>query len=160
MELELGNSVCKTVRWACSGGAWKKKNGYITRQTLWILARGGLWMEGDAYLGGPICFAAQTIQFHIRNAFGCALNNRSTVTILRITPDKPTTLTLRPFAGDLFVLYEVLAFKAYYIASSLLRTDNVHVIVDCGANIGITSLFLAARYPTILSISLRELRSA
>jgi FkbM family methyltransferase len=32
--------------------------------------------------------------------------------------------------------------------------DNVRVVVDCGANIGITSLFLAARYPRakILSI--------
>ena len=73
---------------------------------------------------------------------------------LWIDRDRPTTLTLRPFAGDLFVLYEVLAFNAYHIAPSLLPTDNVRVIVDCGANIGITSLFLAARYPgaTILSV--------
>jgi FkbM family methyltransferase len=54
----------------------------------------------------------------------------------------------------MFVLYEVLAFNAYHIAPSLLPTDNVRLIVDCGANIGITSLFLAARYPraTILSV--------
>jgi FkbM family methyltransferase len=52
------------------------------------------------------------------------------------------------------VLYEVLAFNAYHIAPSLLSMDNVRVVVDCGANIGITSLFLAARYPgaTILSV--------
>jgi FkbM family methyltransferase len=52
------------------------------------------------------------------------------------------------------VLYEVLAFNAYHIAPSLLPTNNVRMIVDCGANIGITSLFLAARYPaaTILSV--------
>ena len=96
-----------------------------------------------------------TIQFHIRNGFGCACNSRSTVTIdVWIDRDRPTTLTLRPFAGDLFVLYEVLAFEAYHIASSLLPTDTVRVIVDCGANIGVTSLFLAARYPRarILSV--------
>jgi hypothetical protein len=96
-----------------------------------------------------------TIRFHIRNGFGCAYNFRSTLTIdLWIDRDRPTTLTLRPFAGDLFVLYEVLAFNAYHIATSLLPADNVRVIVDCGANIGITSLFLAARYPRakILSI--------
>src|SRR5262249_9375476 len=96
-----------------------------------------------------------TIQFHIRNGFGCACNSRSTVTIdLWIDRDKPTTLTLRPFAGDLFVLYEVLAFNAYHIAPSLLPAENVRVIVDCGANIGVTSLFLAARYPRarILSV--------
>ena len=96
-----------------------------------------------------------TIQFHIRNGFGCAWDSRSTFTIsLWIDRDRPTTLTLRPFAGDLFVLYEVLASNAYHIAPSLLPTDNVRVVVDCGANIGITSLFLAARYPgaTILSV--------
>jgi FkbM family methyltransferase len=96
-----------------------------------------------------------TIQFHVRNGFGCACNSRSTVTIdVWIDRDRPTTLTLRPFAGDLFVLYEVLAFEAYHIASSLLPTDTVRVIVDCGANIGVTSLFLAARYPRarILSV--------
>jgi len=96
-----------------------------------------------------------TIRFHIRNGFGCAYNSRSTLTIdLWIDRHRPTTLTLRPFAGDLFVLYEVLAFKAYHIATALLPADNVRVIVDCGANIGITSLFLAARYPRakILSV--------
>jgi FkbM family methyltransferase len=96
-----------------------------------------------------------TIQFHIRNGLGCALDTRSTITInLWVERDIPTKLTLRPFAGDLFVFYEVLAFNAYHIAPSLLPADNVRVVVDCGANIGITSLFLAARYPraTILSI--------
>jgi len=96
-----------------------------------------------------------TIQFHIRNGFGGANDSRRTITIdLWIDRDRPTTLTLRPFAGDLFVLYEVLAFKVYHIAPSLLPTGNVRVIVDCGANIGITSLFLAARYPCakILSV--------
>ena len=52
------------------------------------------------------------------------------------------------------MLYEVLASNAYHIAPSLLPPDNARVVVDCGANIGITSLFLAARYPgaTILSV--------
>lgn len=97
----------------------------------------------------------KTIQFHMRNGFGCLLDNRSTVTInLWVDQDRPTAVTLRPSAGDLFVLYEVLAFNAYHIASSLLPTNDVGVIIDCGANIGITSLFLAARYPraTILSV--------
>src|SRR5262249_17742867 len=89
-----------------------------------------------------------TIQFHIRNGFGYPCNSRGTVTIdLWIDRDRPTTLTLRPFAGDLFILYEVLAFNSYHMASSLLPTDSVRVIIDCGANIGITSLFFAARYP-------------
>jgi FkbM family methyltransferase len=96
-----------------------------------------------------------TVRFHIRNGFGLVGDNRHTFTIdLRIDHGRPTTLTLRPFAGDLFVLYEVLAFNAYHIAPTLLPPDDVRVIVDCGANVGITSLFLAARYPnaTILSV--------
>jgi hypothetical protein len=56
----------------------------------------------------------KTIQFHIRNGFGGECDTASTVAIdLWIDRDRPTTLTLRPFAGDLFVLYEVLAFNAY-----------------------------------------------
>src|SRR5262245_50214060 len=95
------------------------------------------------------------MRFHIRNGFGVFNEDRSMFTIdLRIDRKNPITLTLRPFAGDLFVLYEVLAFNAYYIAPDVLPPEKVRVIVDCGANIGITSLFLAARYPraAILSI--------
>jgi len=96
-----------------------------------------------------------TVRFHLHNWRGRACDNRTTFTVdLRIDRDSPTTLTLRPFGGDLFVLYEVLAFNAYHIAPTLLPPDDVSVIVDCGANIGITSLFLAARYPRarILSV--------
>ena len=51
------------------------------------------------------------------------------------------------FAGDIFVLYEVLCDKCYFIPPSLLAPEKVRVILDCGANIGITSLFFAARHP-------------
>jgi FkbM family methyltransferase len=129
------------------GRITKKLSGY------WHEARFG-WKATRTW-GDQYALLRHTIQFHVRNGFGCACDTRSTVTIdLWIDRARPTTLTLRPFAGDLFVLYEVLAFNAYHIAPSLLPTNNVRVIVDCGANIGITSLFLAARYPeaTILSI--------
>jgi FkbM family methyltransferase len=96
-----------------------------------------------------------TIQFHVKNGFGLACDTRRTVSIdLRIDRDAAATVTFRPFAGDLFVLYEVLAFNAYQIAPSLLPREEVRVIVDCGANIGITSLLLAARYPKATVFSL------
>src|SRR4029077_12093117 len=51
-----------------------------------------------------------TIQFHIRNGLRWARDSHKTVTVdLWIDRRSATTLTLRPFAGDLFVLYEVLA---------------------------------------------------
>jgi FkbM family methyltransferase len=96
-----------------------------------------------------------TLRFHLHNWLGRAYDNRSAFTVeLRIGDEKPASLVLRPFSGDLFVLYEVLASKAYYIAPRLLPPNEVNTIVDCGANIGTTSLFLAARYPraTIFSI--------
>src|SRR5262245_60168578 len=70
-----------------------------------------------------------TIQFHIRNRLRCARDSHKAVTVdLWIDRRRATTLKLRPFAGDLFVLYEVLAFRAYDIPPSLLPTDNVRVI--------------------------------
>src|SRR5262249_38430378 len=73
---------------------------------------------------------------------------------LRIDGNRLTTLTLRPFAGDLFVLYEVLAFKAYHIAPSLLPTDDVRVILDCGPISASHRSFLQSATPraTILSV--------
>jgi FkbM family methyltransferase len=56
-------------------------------------------------------------------------------------------LCLRPFGGDLFVLYEVCMLQTYFVPETLLAPNDVRVIVDCGANVGITSLFFASRYP-------------
>ena len=61
--------------------------------------------------------------------------------------DRVVPLTLRPFSGDLFVLYEILKDRVYSIPSSLLPENEVQRIVDCGANIGLTALCLADRYP-------------
>ena len=55
-------------------------------------------------------------------------------------------IELRRFAGDVFVLYEVLCDNCYFIPSSMLPPEDVRVVFDCGANIGITSLLLAAQY--------------
>jgi hypothetical protein len=128
------------------GRITRKLSGYWRESTFtWKATR--TWADQYALL-------RHTIQFHIRNGFGLACDPRRTITIdLWIDGDRPTTVTLRPFAGDLFVLYEVLAFNVYHIAPSLLPTDNVRVIIDCGANIGITSLFLAARYPGAMILS-------
>jgi FkbM family methyltransferase len=97
----------------------------------------------------------QTALFHAMNACRRTATFGGAFTInLEIKRGYRQALHLRPFAGDLFVLYEVLLDNCYYVPDSLLPPDEVRVIVDCGANIGITSLFLASRYPnaTIFSI--------
>src|SRR5947208_4097389 len=115
------------------GGVIDRLTGYWREVTFGLRATRS-WPDQFALL-------RHTIQFHVQNGFGLACDARRTVSIdLRIDRDTATTVTLRPFAGDLFVLYEVLAFNAYHIAPSLLPRDKVRVIVDCGANIGITSL--------------------
>jgi FkbM family methyltransferase len=43
--------------------------------------------------------------------------------------------------------------KSYAVPEALLPPDKARVIVDCGANVGITSLFLASRYRNALVYS-------
>lgn len=56
-------------------------------------------------------------------------------------------LRLRPYAGDLGVLFEVLARQTYRIDPQALDPATIETVVDAGANVGISSLHLAARYP-------------
>jgi hypothetical protein len=43
-------------------------------------------------------------------------------------------LTLRTGKiGDLFILYEVLAYDAYRISPTLVAPDKIKTIIDCGA---------------------------
>jgi FkbM family methyltransferase len=63
-------------------------------------------------------------------------------------------LLLRPFEGDIFVLYEVLLSECYNIPGEVLPPEEVRSILDCGANIGITSLLFASRYPKAMIYSI------
>lgn len=54
-------------------------------------------------------------------------------------------LRLRIRTNDYFILFEVLGFGAYDI--DLEALGNVEVVVDAGANVGLTTLFLANRLP-------------
>jgi FkbM family methyltransferase len=90
-----------------------------------------------------------TVLFHFGN-WAKEMSRREDVIFsanIRIGSDNSRRVELRRFAGDIFVLYEVLCDKCYFIPSSMLPPEKVRVVLDCGANIGITSLFLAAQYP-------------
>jgi FkbM family methyltransferase len=106
-------------------------------------------------VGSFVRLATQTAFFHGRNALKRGVSYDRAFTVrLEFDAHHEYSLTLRPFAGDLFVLYEILLSKIYYVPDDFLPPSGVHVIVDCGGNIGITALYLAARYPsaTIYSV--------
>jgi FkbM family methyltransferase len=96
-----------------------------------------------------------TIRFHFSNHFHInPLFSREFYINVKRDRIPATRLWLRPFAGDLFVFYEVLADRCYDLPPRLLAPHRARCIVDCGANIGFTSLFFASRYPnaTIYSV--------
>jgi FkbM family methyltransferase len=97
--------------------------------------------------------------FHLSNATGKRPNSGSPVLIkLRLGANYQAEIAVRPFTGDLFILFEVLMEQCYFIPEAALPREGVHVILDCGANIGITALFMACRYPNarIFSIEPNE----
>ena len=62
------------------------------------------------------------------------------------TKGKKFDLFLRTFKGDIGVFYEVFWKKTYAEHLSLLRKEP-NIIVDLGAHIGITSIYLSLKYP-------------
>jgi FkbM family methyltransferase len=119
----------------------KEKLSSYSRELAFGFIASSTWMD-------EVVLLRHTARFHLQNWLGGAHDDCTTFTVkLKIGQENLTSLTLRPFSGDLFVLYEVLANNVYHIAPRLLPPLEVATIVDCGANIGITSLFLAERYP-------------
>jgi FkbM family methyltransferase len=88
-----------------------------------------------------------TVHFHLANR-GFVKDKVGSISIKVLIGDRVRRLTLRTGRiGDLFILYEVLVFNAYHIPPNLIAPDKIETIVDCGANIGLTSLYFASAYP-------------
>ena len=89
----------------------------------------------------------RTMLFHVANRTGLRLcrNEPFRVTIRFRTFS--THVWLRTFSGDLFVFYELLKDEVYAVPAAVLDATHVRVVVDCGANVGLASLFFADRYP-------------
>jgi FkbM family methyltransferase len=94
-----------------------------------------------------ITLFANTVLFHLGNWLKKRRSSKGVVfsAQIKVGPDS-RRVELRRFAGDIFVLYEVLCDKCYFVPPGMLPPENVRVVLDCGANVGITSLFLAAQY--------------
>jgi FkbM family methyltransferase len=58
---------------------------------------------------------------------------------------RPIELQLRTYSGDLFILHEIFLSECYALPPGL--DGQVKVVVDLGANIGLTTLYYAHRYP-------------
>lgn len=113
------------------------------------------------YLQRPLCYLAEfrfclrigkswrdklsllqeTALFHLRhNRPGGEVE--ATVHLTTLAP----RLRLRTYGGDIFILHEVLNAQVYQLRPEWLKTAP-QVIVDLGANIGLTALMLADQFP-------------
>jgi FkbM family methyltransferase len=99
---------------------------------------------------GRLRLLTATVGFHLRNRLWPGNGSRRPTALLdvelRIGGERRLVF-LRPRAGDLYILFEVLARGEYELPERILPRHRVSTIVDCGANIGLTALLLASRYP-------------
>lgn len=88
-----------------------------------------------------------TIAFHLHNGFSHSVPvNEAARSYLVRLKDGERLLRLRTYSGDLFVLYEVFLDTVYELPKTILQ--EIRVVVDLGANIGLTSLYLSQFLPT------------
>ena len=91
-----------------------------------------------------LALAAAALEFHVSNFLG--LPARSTASTYRIHLGGMRDIQLRRRSGDFFVFHETFTSRCYDLPDSLVPAAPA-VIVDLGANIGLTTLFLADRFP-------------
>jgi FkbM family methyltransferase len=88
------------------------------------------------------------VLFHLSNMVPRLRYNASPFHLkLLVAPSRRADIVIRPFSGDLFVLFEVMMERPYHIPETMLPRNDVTVVLDCGANIGMTSLYFASNYP-------------
>ena len=112
----------------------------LYREASFAVSRTGNWRSRLSLL-------LATARFHLGNRLGLRSRAARPVDVDITLGAKAFSVRLRPHTGDVFIFYEVLAFDAYALPDEYLPPGGVRTIVDCGANVGITSIFFSERYP-------------
>jgi FkbM family methyltransferase len=119
----------------------RQKLSFYLREIQFVLRNSLDWQTRFNLLKG-------TVLFHASNMVGgTRISGWAFPARLRLATGGNVEIVIRPFAGDIFILFEVLMGRCYYIPDAILRPEDVRLILDCGANIGITALYFASRYP-------------
>lgn len=85
-----------------------------------------------------------TSEFKKNNFFG--KENKEVVTYNLVLSGQNILVHIRTYSGDFDIFYEVFWRKVYHIPAERF-TSGQRVIMDLGANVGLTSVFFALQYP-------------
>lgn len=105
-------------------------------------------------IGDKLRLFRSTVDFHYRNWRKLPIDPNPRLRLALNLDGYNSSITLRPRDADLGIFHEVLARHAYDVPHEILPPNSVRTIVDAGANIGLTSLYLAGRYrqATVFSV--------
>ena len=100
-------------------------------------------LAAGSALSDKVRLANATLMFHLSNALRASYQSvpkRYRVNLI----GRPHDLWLRTVGGDFFVLHEVFGSDCYDLPFS---SSNLRTVVDLGANVGLTTLYLASKAP-------------
>jgi FkbM family methyltransferase len=104
--------------------------------------------SSSADIGSAIRLSLATARFHLGNFFKSSTTLKTEPFAVNVKiGGLVRPVSLRQDSGDLFIFHEVFAMDAYRIEDDVIDPQTVSTIIDCGANIGITALYFAGRYP-------------
>lgn len=116
---------------------WKKLEAYAT-EVRFCLERG-------AGIRDKVRLSWHTIKYHYGNALSDHLlsevRTSSPIEFDVIINQQPHKVELRTVDGDFFILHEIFVDQPYWIPISHVR-EEARTVVDLGANIGMTTLYL------------------
>jgi FkbM family methyltransferase len=102
------------------------------------------WRLGERW-HDRLRLAIAGLEFHVANLL--RFPPASAASTFRIGLNGQREINLRRRSGDVFIFHEIFTSLCYEVPAQFAPAGSRVVIVDLGANIGLTTLFLAARFP-------------